>query len=216
MVNVLDKVQPKNKEQLKQLINYAFKHNIYNLNFIDISKITDMSELFRNVEHDFDVSSWDVSNVTNMEFMFYKCSMFTGKGLENWDVSNVPDMTCMFNGCKNFNCDLSNWDVSNVMSMYALFRKCNKFTGKGLENWNVSNVTDMTSMFAECEKFDCDLSNLDVSKVEDMRYMFYSCKNFKGKGLENWDVSKVKDMNYMFNNCNKTSIPNWYKLYRRK
>ena len=26
-----DKVQPKNKEQLKQLINHAFKHNIYDL-----------------------------------------------------------------------------------------------------------------------------------------------------------------------------------------
>ena len=45
MVNVLDKVQPKNKTQLKQLINYAFKHDIYDLNFIDTSKITDMSEI---------------------------------------------------------------------------------------------------------------------------------------------------------------------------
>ena len=40
----LDKVQPKNKEQLKQLINHTFKHNIYDLNVIDTSKITDMQE----------------------------------------------------------------------------------------------------------------------------------------------------------------------------
>ena len=32
-----DKVQPKNKIQLKQLVDYAFKHNIYDLNFIDTS-----------------------------------------------------------------------------------------------------------------------------------------------------------------------------------
>ena len=95
MINVLDKVQPKNKEQLKQLINYAFKHNIYNLNFIDISKITDMSELFGNVEHNFDVSSWD--------------------------VSNVKDMTGMFYCCYDFNCDLSNWDVSNVTNTAGMF-----------------------------------------------------------------------------------------------
>ena len=52
------------------------------MNFIDISKITDMSELFGNVEHDFDVS--------------------------NWDVSNVTDMTSMLAFCNKFNCDLSN------------------------------------------------------------------------------------------------------------
>ena len=95
MVNVLDKVQPKNKEQLKQLIKYAFKHNIYDLNFIDTSKITNMSNLFINCEYDIDVSNWDVSNVTNMLAMFY----------------------C----CYDFNCDLSKWNVSNVTDMSNLF-----------------------------------------------------------------------------------------------
>ena len=52
-----DKVQPKNKEQLKSLIEYTFNHNIYDLNFIDTSKITDMSWLFVNVKHNFDISS---------------------------------------------------------------------------------------------------------------------------------------------------------------
>ena len=151
MVNVLDKVQPKNRVQLKQLIDYAFKHNIYDLNFIDTSKITDMCELFEYVEHNFDVSNWDTSNVKNMSYMFYRCYKFTGKGLENWDISNVTNMFGMFCGCTNFNCDLSNWDVSNVINMYALFRKCNKFTGKGLENWDVSKVTDYREMLYGCD-----------------------------------------------------------------
>ena len=102
MINALDKVQPKNKTQLRQLINYAFKHHIYDLNFIDTSEITDMYGLFSNVNHNFDVSSWDVSNVTNMRYTFYNCNMFIGKGLGNWDVSNVTDAHCMFTGCKIF------------------------------------------------------------------------------------------------------------------
>ena len=122
-----DKVQPKNKIQLKQLVDYAFKHNIYDLNFIDTSEITDMSLLFSNRMHNFDVSSWDVSNVTNMGCTFYKCNMFTGKGLENWDVSNVTDMYSMFTACENFK-------------------------GKGLENWDVSKVKDMNYMFNGCDK----------------------------------------------------------------
>ena len=122
-----DKVQPKNKTQLKSLIEYAFNHNIYDLNFIDTSKITDMSNLFMNCEYDIDVSNWDVSNVINMGCTFYNCNMFTGKGLENWDVSNVKDMSYMFTVCENFK-------------------------GKGLENWDVSKVEDMKYMFGGCDK----------------------------------------------------------------
>ena len=126
MVNALDKVQPKNKTQLKSLIDYAFKHNIYDLNFIDTSKITDMYELFPSVAHNFNASGWD--------------------------VSNVIDMFNMFDGCDGFNCDLSSWDVSKVKDMSFMFNQCKAFEGKGLEQWNVSNVEDFREMFYKCSK----------------------------------------------------------------
>ena len=120
------KIQPKNRVQLVQLINYAFKHKQYDLNFIDTSKITDMSYLFDNVNHNFDISCWDVSNVTDMYNMFYYCD--------------------------NFDCDLSNWDVSHVVDMSQMFYCCKNFEGKGLEQWNVSNVEDFREMFVGCSK----------------------------------------------------------------
>ena len=107
------KIQPKNRVQLVQLINYAFKHKQYDLNFIDTSKITDMSYLFDNVNHNFDISCWDVSNVTNTEFMFDCCFEFKGKGLENWDVSKVEDMKYMFGGC----------DKLTIPNWYKLYRR---------------------------------------------------------------------------------------------
>ena len=129
MCKLLDKVQPKNKEQLKQLIDYAFKHNIYDLNFIDTSKITDMSGLFICIAHDFDVSSWDVSNAKNISYIFYKCKNFTGKGIENWDVSNIYNTSNMFKGCKNFKCKgLENWNLKlkNIKFYYHMFYDCDK------------------------------------------------------------------------------------------
>ena len=131
MVNVLDKVQPKNKKQLEQLIGYAFKHNIYDLNFIDTSKITDMSNLFVNYEYDIDVSNWDVSNVRSMSYMFYECKNFNCD-LSNWDVSNVTNAFCMFAGCKKFNSDLSNWNMANVKTAVYMFIGCDKMT---IPNW---------------------------------------------------------------------------------
>jgi surface protein len=42
----------------------------------------------------YNISEWDVSNVTDMSYMFSN-SEFIGD-ISKWDVSNVTDMQCMF------------------------------------------------------------------------------------------------------------------------
>ena len=42
-----------------------------------------------------DLSSWDVSSVTNMESMFQDATSFNGD-ISSWDVSNVTNMSGMF------------------------------------------------------------------------------------------------------------------------
>ena len=95
------RLQPKTKNELKQLIEQELKEQgpDADLNFIDTSLITDMSELF----WPFDISNikideWDVSKVTNMQNMFYMCTKFDGN-ISKWDVSNVTNYYCMFYGC---------------------------------------------------------------------------------------------------------------------
>ena len=80
------------------------------------TRVTDMSGLFSGDlvfnTFDSDIRSWDVSNVTTMEYMFY-FSLFN-KPLGAWDVSKVTNMSQMFYGAQNFNQDLSAWNVENV------------------------------------------------------------------------------------------------------
>ena len=49
----------------------------------------------------FDVSKWDVSNVENMIWLFFKCKKFDCD-LSNWDVSNVNKTSYMFYDCESF------------------------------------------------------------------------------------------------------------------
>ena len=47
-----------------------------------------------------DISSWDVSNVTNMSHMFYMCEELKSVvDISGWDVSNVRNHDIMFLYC---------------------------------------------------------------------------------------------------------------------
>ena len=109
------------------------------------------SYLFRrlNALENLDLSSFDTSNVTNMQNMFLNNYKLTNLDLSNFDTSNVENMQWMFNGCNKLkNIDLSSFNTSNVKKMQSMFYDCISLTSLDLSNFNTSGVENMQSMFA--------------------------------------------------------------------
>ena len=110
------------KGHLEKLIEEAIQidGHFCDLNYIDVSQVTDMSELFMNSAFQGDISAWNVANVHNMSYMFYK-SQFNGE-ISTWNTSRVKDMFSMFRK-SNFNGDISAWNVANVHDMACMFKE---------------------------------------------------------------------------------------------
>lgn len=90
-------VQPQSKEELLAIIKDAIATygNEVDLNFIDTSKIINMSCLFQNSNFNGNINKWNVSNVKNMDCMFSSAFKFN-QPLNDWNTSNVESMCYMF------------------------------------------------------------------------------------------------------------------------
>ena len=143
---------------------------------IDTSKITNMSNLFANsIRTDFSgIEKWNVSNVTDMSFLFGNCENFN-QDISNWDVSNVKDMSYMFKGCKKFNQDISKWDTSRAIDMQEMFNGCTNFN-QPLNDWSVREDCICNNAFSG--------SNLSYANVKDA---------FTELQLENSNSDKIFD-----------------------
>lgn len=127
---------------------------VFDPSLFDVSNVTDMSYMFYSAvttNRTIDLSSWDVSNVTTTYYMFNYAYNFTNINLSNWNTTNLENISCMFYGCEKLKeIDLSTWNTNNIKSISFLFFNCNKITTIDLSSFDLANVTGMTNMFYSC------------------------------------------------------------------
>ena len=117
------------------------------------------SEL-HNIEH-IETEKLDVSNVVNMEGMFFNNSLKNQSKIKelnvsNWNVSNVVNMNRTFMGLNNLkSLDVDNWNTSKVKDMYAVFQGLHELNELKMSNFDTSSITseyNSSNMFVGLRK----------------------------------------------------------------
>ena len=123
-----------------------------------------LTNFFNNNSFNSDISFWDVSNVTDMDGIFYLANSFN-QNISNWDVSSVFNMGSMFKGASSFNQDITNWDTSSVIKMLGFFEGATAFN-QDISTWDTSSVTSMQGMFKDATLFNQNLSTWCVTNFD--------------------------------------------------
>ena len=144
----------------------------------------DSSKMFYDMRSltSLNLSNFDTSKVTNMQYMFNEMYGLTSLNLSSFNTSNVTDMSCMFAHMFSLtSLNLSNFNTSKVTNMGAMFYDMPRLTSLDLSNFNTSNVTNMGWMFAfnGSEKIYVN-NDFNTSKLTSFSNMFKESKKLRG------------------------------------
>ena len=172
---------------------------IYSPN-INTSNVTNMAYMFEKCTNLKSVPLYNTIKVTNMQDMFSGCTSL--KTVPLFDTINVNDMGYMFAFCSSLT-SVPLYNTSKVTNMDGMFKSCKSLTSVPL--YNTSKVIGMSGMFAFCSGL-TSVPLYNTSNVTYMDSMFEGCSSLKS--VPAFNTSKVTIMEHMFNGCSSlTSVP---------
>ena len=145
------------------------------------------------------IENLNTEKVTNMSYMFYKCSALKSLDLTNFNTENVTNMSSMFSGCSSFtSLDLTNFNTEKVTDMEYMFNGCSALESLDLTNFNTANVLYMGYMFYGCSALTTIYASdkFVTSNVDYGSEMFTGCQKLKG-----YSASKT---DHRYANCSTT------------
>ena len=187
----------------KSMFRWFTKIETIDLASFDTSEVTTMNTMFYMMDSlkSIDVSKFNTSKVTDMFEMFDNAGIIEQLNVSSFNTSNVTNMKWMFFGLSKVKkLDLTNFNTSRVADMYGMFDSMADVKEiKFGPSFDTSSVTDMGMMFARLDYIQrLDLSTFNTQKVINMGRMFMAAKSIQNLDLSSFDTSNVTDMNAMF------------------
>ena len=147
----------------------------------------------------------NTSDVTSMDYMFYKCEQLRALDLSGFNTEKVENMQDMFSNCKNLETlNLSSFKTNNLTNMSEMFLECNKIAQLDLSGFNTSGVKALDLVFKNCYALEAlDLSSFDTKWVTEMSSLFENCQSLKTIYVsDRFSTFMVNNSTNMFRYCN--------------
>lgn len=178
------------------IICKIYKGEYINLNWLDMSGVTELTETFKDVENiNIDMSAWDVSNVTKMTKTFANSNFHYN--VEGWDLSSCISLDKTFEHCQRIEKSIETWQFANLQNMYRTFADIKgDIVDADIAKWNTSTVTSMNQTFTGSVLnyvFSYGINELDVSNVVIFQGCFSETSGYLD--LEEWKLNTKKNIN---------------------
>ena len=175
---------------------------------VDGASTVENLDLFSNVTKISGLGWLDTSAVTDMSYMFHRCTALTSVDVSSFNTDNVTTMSHMFGDVLNGAMALTSINFgekfvkSTVTDLSYMLYYCGKLTSLEIDDWDISNVVNMSNFSRACAKLTTfganNLRDWDFGNVVDMSQAFRGLLIMPKLELENWNVSKVKNMYCLF------------------
>ena len=186
----------------RKLGNVTIVHIVFDKSFSTYTP-TSLYKFFANLKKMKTITGLEYMNtekVTNMSYMFFKCSSLTSLDVTHFNTAKVTNMNRLFAFCSSLtSLDVTHFNTEKVTDMNSMFDSCSSLTSLDVTYFNTANVTGMNNMFYSCSALTTIYAsdNFVTDKVEYSYNMFYDCTSLKGTTLEY--VASKTDHNYA--NC---------------
>ena len=146
------------------------------------------------------ISSWDVSNVTDLSYCFQGCTALKSLDLSSWDTHNLQNLRYAFNFGNTMSVlDLSNLDFSSLVSLEYTFSsgRMNEILLPELGDNNVLNNMYCT-WYNNSSIKKLDLSKFNTKNVTEFGWCFDGALSLEWLDISGFDLSSATGMNTFF------------------
>ena len=189
--------------------DFSHLKQIEGMENLNTAKVTDMSYMFTRCSElaELDVTHFNTANVTDMRYMFSDCSNLAELDVTHFNTANVKDMSSMFSDCSNLaKLDVTHFNTAKVTDMSYMFTRCSELTELDVTHFNTANVKGMSSMFSGCSNLtELDLTHFNTAIVTTMFGMFNACKSLTTIYVsDDFVIDKITNKTYsLFSGCIK-------------
>ena len=184
-----------------KLICEIYKGESINLNWLDMSGVTELNSTFNNVVNiKVDISGWDVSSVTKLWKTFEKSNIEFDAS--DWELINCEELDGTFHEAQQISKSIETWKFGKLKSMRQCFDGIeSEYFFPDLSKWNVSTVEDLSWCFSNTNIsgiLSDSINGLNIKNVTKLGHCFYNTRGYMD--LSGWQLNKKKPvfLDFMF------------------